>query len=50
MSELRHVYILGAGFSMPLGGPSFNQLISNLEEKVVADIVGDSMYYSNVFV
>ena len=26
---VRHVYIFGAGASMPLGGPSFNQLLSD---------------------
>jgi len=26
---IRHVYILGAGASMPLGGPSFNQLLTD---------------------
>lgn len=35
MSGLKHVYILGAGFSMPLGGPSFNQLISMREDDFV---------------
>ncbi len=35
MSGLKHVYILGAGFSMPLGGPSFNQLISAREQDFV---------------
>lgn len=35
---------------MPLGGPSFNQLISNLEQKAIADIVRDSTHYSHVFV
>ena len=27
--SIRHVYILGAGASIPLGGPSFNQLLTN---------------------
>lgn len=28
MAKLRHTYILGAGFSFPLGGPLFNDLLS----------------------
>lgn len=41
MSNLKHVYILGAGFSMPLGGPSFNQLVSKTEERKVIETLGD---------
>lgn len=29
MSEFKHVYILGAGFSLPLGGPLFSELLSS---------------------
>ncbi len=28
MGAIRHVYILGAGFSVPLGGPLFDDLLS----------------------
>lgn len=26
--QMEHVYILGAGFSVPLGGPLFNELLT----------------------
>ncbi len=29
MSSIRHVYLLGAGFGVPLGGPLFTQLLSD---------------------
>lgn len=40
MAGLKHVYIIGAGFSMPLGGPSFDQLISRREEAFVISQCG----------
>ena len=48
MTEFRHVYILGSGFSIPLGGPTFNNLISQAEQSAVDEIVGSSAQSSHV--
>lgn len=43
MGGLKHVYIIGAGFSMPLGGPSFNDLISGREQPLVRKTLTESI-------
>jgi hypothetical protein len=37
-SEVNHVYILGAGFSRPLGGPLFKEIFSPHYDRIVPEI------------